>query len=113
MGESCGNGPCAAADNGDSHGQYDWCAERRLVTDDLYIVNRAKLEALIDKIFGGARLDIEVKDRFGQPVVPREWRLAPLFVINEAVERIRYGTIAGYVYDPKSATLTVAGDFGR
>jgi hypothetical protein len=28
------------------------------------------------------RLDIEIKDRFGQPVIPREWYLVPLFVIK-------------------------------
>lgn len=52
-----------------------------------------------------ARLDIEVKDRFGQPVVPREWFLVPLFVIDEAVERIKDGTITRYVYYPETAKL--------
>lgn len=33
-------------------------------------------------------MDTEIKDRFGKPVVPREWFLVPLFVVNEAVERI-------------------------
>jgi hypothetical protein len=41
-------------------------------------------------------------------VIPREWFLAPLFVINEAVERIRDGTITGYAYDPKAAALVNA-----
>jgi hypothetical protein len=35
--------------------------------------------------------------------VPREWFLVPLFVINEAVERIKDGSISGYRYDPDSA----------
>jgi hypothetical protein len=51
------------------------------------------------------RLDIEVKDRFGQPVIPREWFLVPLFVVNEAVDRIKDGTITGCIYDPKTASL--------
>jgi superfamily II DNA or RNA helicase len=62
----------------------------------------------IHRIFGPARLDVEIKDRFGQPVVPREWFLVPLFVINEAIERIKNGTITGYTYDPKTASLTRA-----
>jgi hypothetical protein len=38
-------------------------------------------------------------------VIPREWFLVPLFAIDDAVERIRDGTITGYVYDPKAAAL--------
>ena len=51
------------------------------------------------------RLDIEIMDRFGHPVVPREWFLVPLFIIREAVERIKEGTIVDYLYDPKTASL--------
>jgi hypothetical protein len=38
-------------------------------------------------------------------VIPREWFLVPLFVVNEAVDRIRDGTITSYTYDPKAAAL--------
>jgi hypothetical protein len=79
----------------------------------LYNIGRAKLENLIHRIFEPARLDIEIKDRFGNPVVPREWFLVPLFVIDEAVERIRDGTITRCVYDPKAAALTSAGTLSR
>jgi hypothetical protein len=63
------------------------------------------LEKLIHRVFDPARLDVEIKDRFGQPIVPREWFLVPLFVIDEVVEKIRNGTIAKFRYDPKSASL--------
>jgi hypothetical protein len=76
-----------------------------VATYELYNVNRAKLENLIHRVFGPARLDVEIKDRFGQPVVPHEWFLVPLFVINQAVNRIKDGTITGYIYDPKAAAL--------
>jgi hypothetical protein len=68
-------------------------------------INRAKLENLIHRIFNPAQLDIEIKDRFGNPVIPLEWFLVPRFVIDEAVDRIRDGTITDYTYDPKTATL--------
>ncbi len=71
----------------------------------LYNINRTRLENLVHRIFEPARLEIEIKDRFGRPFVPREWFLVPLFAIKEAVERIKDRTIAGYVYDPKSAQL--------
>lgn len=77
-----------------------------VTTYKLFNINRVKLENLIHKVFGPARLNIEIMDRFGQPVTPREWFLVPLFVINEAVERIKDGTITQCVYDPATATLT-------
>lgn len=76
-----------------------------VATYELYNINRTKLENLIHRIFEPGRLEIEIMDRFGRPVVPREWFLVPLFVIKEAVERIKDGTIAGYRYDPKEAAL--------
>jgi hypothetical protein len=75
----------------------------------LYNVNRVKLENLIHRVFDPAQLDIEIKDRFGNPVKPREWFLVPLFVVDEAVERIKDGTITQYVYDPKAARLVKVG----
>ena len=84
-----------------------------VATYELYNVNRAKLETLIHKVFGAARLDVEIKDRFGQPIVPKEWFLAPLFAVDEAVSRIRDGTITGYVYDPKIAKLALASALDR
>ena len=76
-----------------------------VATYELFNINRTKLENLIHRIFEPARLEIEIMDRFGRPVVPREWFLVPLFVIKEAVERIKDGTISGYRYDPKGARL--------
>ena len=80
-----------------------------VATYELFNVNRAKLEAVIHRVFGSARLAVEVTDRFGQVVAPREWFLAPRFVIDEAVERIKDGSITGYVYDPARARLTRVG----
>ena len=76
-----------------------------VATYDLYNINQTKLENLIHKIFGSAQLNIQIADRFGRPVTPREWFLVPLFVIDEAVEKIRDGTISGFRYDPDSASL--------
>jgi hypothetical protein len=76
-----------------------------VATYELFNINRTRLENLIHRIFGPARLDVEIKDRFGQLVIPREWFLVPLFVIDGAIEKIRDGTITGYVYDPKTASL--------
>lgn len=76
-----------------------------VATYELYNINRTKLENLIHRIFEPARLDIEIMDRFGRPVTPREWFLVPMYAIKDAVEKIKDGTIAGYLYDPKHAKL--------
>lgn len=76
-----------------------------VTTYELFNINRVKLENLLHRIFEAARLDVEIKDRFGHPVTPREWFLVPLFAIDEAVERIRDGSIKGVAYNPESASL--------
>jgi hypothetical protein len=68
-------------------------------------VNRTKLENLFHRIFTAAQLDLTIPDRFGHPVRPHEWFLVPLHVIDEAVQRIRDGSITDVVYDPKNARL--------
>lgn len=68
-------------------------------------INRTKLEDLFHRIFSTAQLDLTIHDRFGHPVRPREWFLVPLHVIDEAVHRIRDGSIADVVYDSKTARL--------
>jgi hypothetical protein len=76
-----------------------------VATYELFNINRTKLENLIHRIFEPARYDVEIRDRFGRPVVPREWFMVPLFVIDEAVERIRDRSIVDFTYDPKAARL--------
>jgi T5orf172 domain len=79
-----------------------------IATYGLYNINRTKLENLIRRVFDRAQLDIEIRDRFGNLVRPREWFLVPLFVANEVVEHIKQGTITQYVYDPAAARLVRA-----
>lgn len=76
-----------------------------VATYKLHNLNRVKLENLFHRLFGAAQLDLTIEDRFGNPVKPREWFLVPLHVIDEAVQRIRDGSITNAVYDPKTARL--------
>lgn len=76
-----------------------------VATYELYNINRTKLEKLIHRFFERAQLDVQIKDRFGQPVVPREWFLVPLFVIDELVEKIKDGTIGECFYNVENAEL--------
>jgi hypothetical protein len=74
-----------------------------IATYKLHNINRVKMENLFHRIFSSAQIDISIDDRFGNPVKPREWFLVPLQVIDEAVQRVKDGTIADVVYDPKTA----------
>lgn len=76
-----------------------------VATYKLHNLNRTRLENIIHRIFSTAQIDVTIEDRFGQPVKPREWFLVPLHVIDEAVQRIRDGSIAQVTYDPKAAQL--------
>ena len=71
-------------------------------------INRTKMENVFHRIFAAAQLDLTIEDRFGNPVRPREWFLVPLPVIDEAVQRIRDGSITEVIYDPTSARLVAS-----
>lgn len=76
-----------------------------VATYKLHNLNRSKLENIFHRLFGAAQIDLTIPDRFGNPVKPREWFLVPLHVIDEAIERIRDGTIVDVSYDLADATL--------
>lgn len=76
-----------------------------VATYKLANIKRHKLESLIQSFFKNAKLDFDIKDRFGKPVNPKEWFLVPIFIIDEVVEKIKDGTIEDYYYDVKSASL--------
>lgn len=78
-----------------------------VATYELYNIKRSRLENIIHRVFEAAKLDIEIKDRFGNPVSPREWFLVPLFIVDEVIDKIKDGTIGDYVYDVQNAVLTV------
>ena len=66
---------------------------------EVYNVNPHKLEQLIHQFFGNACLDIEVFDGEGKVHRPREWFIAPIAIIEEAIGLIENGQIIKYRYD--------------
>ncbi len=64
-----------------------------------YNVNPQKLELLLHQFFGKVCLEVDVFDKAGKRYTPREWFIAPLAVIEEAIELIISGEIVGYEYD--------------
>ncbi len=84
-----------------------------VATFKLSNINRKRLEALLHKFFGSARLDLELKDRFGGQVEPREWFLVPLPVIEEAIQKLKQGSIGNYRYDPATAQIVKLSSINR
>ncbi|HQS01556.1 MAG: hypothetical protein B7Y07_07925 [Halothiobacillus sp. 24-54-40] len=76
-----------------------------VATYKLHNINRTKLENIFHRVFGAAQINLVIKDRFGNSVKPKEWFLVPLPVIDEAVQRIREGSITDVIYDPGTARL--------
>jgi len=76
-----------------------------VATYKLANINRVKLEKIIHKFFGTAKLEIEIKDRFGKPVKAQEWFLVPIFIIDEMVGKIKDGSVSDYYYDIASASI--------
>lgn len=74
----------------------------------LHNLSRTKMENIFHRLFGAVQLNLTIEDRFGKPVKPREWFVVPLQVIDEAVGRIRDGTITQVVYDQTTASLSAA-----
>lgn len=68
-------------------------------------INRKRLEALLHKFFNPARLNVELNDRFGFEVTPREWFLVPLAVIEDAIQKLMAGNLGDYIYDPATARI--------
>jgi hypothetical protein len=74
-------------------------------TYTLYNIDKVKLEHLLHDFFADARLNIEITDRFGKKVKPREWFLLPIEVISEAISRLQDGSIIDYRFDLGSSQL--------
>ncbi len=64
-----------------------------------------KLEKLIHKVLRSAQLDLNIEDRFGKAVKPKEWFLVSIDVINQVIDHIRNGTVESVYYDVDQARL--------
>lgn len=64
-----------------------------------YNLNVHAFENLIHRFFAGSCLNIDVYDTYGRRLVPREWFVVPLPIIDEAINLLIKGTIVNYRYD--------------
>jgi len=70
-----------------------------------YNMKPQKFEQLIHIFFGKSCLEVDVFDEKGKRHSPREWFIAPLEVIEQAVDLIINGKVVSYKYDPENMTI--------
>jgi hypothetical protein len=70
-----------------------------------YNMNAQKLEQLLHNFFGKACLNIDIYDENKQRHAPREWFVAPLGIIEQAIELIISGDVIKYKYDHENFTI--------
>lgn len=74
-------------------------------TYQCYNINPQKLEQLLHTFFGKACLNVDIFDKNGHRHTPREWFIAPLPIIESAIEMIISGEILKYKYDMKNQEI--------
>ena len=62
-------------------------------------MNTQKFEQLLHNFFGASCLNIDIFDENGRRHMPQEWFIAPLHVIDQAIEMIITEEIIHYKYD--------------
>ena len=68
-------------------------------------MNPQKLEQLLHNFFGNSCLELDVFDEKGKRHTPREWFIAPMEVIEQAIELIINGKIVNYKFDAGNMTI--------
>ncbi|MDX8377106.1 MAG: GIY-YIG nuclease family protein [Mariprofundales bacterium] len=68
-------------------------------------MNPQKLEQLLHNFFGNSCLELDVFDNKGKRHTPREWFIAPLEVIEQAIALIINGKIVNYKFDAENMLI--------
>ena len=85
--------------NAKNEATYLYADVEEVATYRCYNLNANKLENLLHKVFGHTCLDIDLFDKNGQRITPREWFVVPLNVINEVIPMLENKSILNYEYD--------------
>jgi len=68
-------------------------------------MNTQKFEQLLHNFFGASCLNIDIFDEKGRRHMPQEWFIAPIHVIDQAIEMIITEEIIHYKYDVEQETI--------
>ena len=76
-----------------------------VATFKCFNLNPQKLESLLHTFFGSSCLNLDIFDNNKKRHTPREWFIAPFFVVENAIELIIAGKIINYKYDPENEVI--------
>lgn len=62
-------------------------------------------ESLIHRFFAHHCLNVDIYDKDGKRLTPREWFIVPLPIINEAINMLLNGSIINYVFDSQTQKI--------
>lgn len=71
----------------------------------LYNMKLQATEKLLHAFFREAQADIQIPDRFGNMVKPKEWFFLPLELIKQVADLIRNNKISDYQYDATNVKI--------
>ncbi len=77
-----------------------------VLTVRCYNLSVEQFESSIHQFFNESNVQFEIKDSSGKTHYPREWFVAPLDIIEEAIGYIVDGTIGNYRYNPTLGVIT-------
>ena len=78
---------------------YLMASVKIVTTFKCFNMNPQKLEQLLHNFFGLSCLNVDVFDNEGRRHIPREWFIAPLEIIEQAIHFVLSGEIVHYRYD--------------
>lgn len=95
--------------NASSEATYLYADVDLVASYNAYNLNSKVLENLLHRFFSEACLDIDLYDKHGNRYNPREWFVAPLPIVDEAIELLINGTITQYRYDMVEEEIVLNG----
>ena len=85
--------------NAKNEATYLFADVKKIATYAVFNRNADKLESLLHRFFANACLNIDLFDKKGQRITPREWFVVPFEIIEEAINLILNESIVNYEYD--------------
>jgi hypothetical protein len=85
--------------NAKNEATYLYADVKKIATYNVYNRNADKLESLLHRFFANACLNVDLFDKKGQRITPREWFIVPFEIIEEAINLILNESIVNYEYD--------------
>ncbi|MFA7091817.1 MAG: GIY-YIG nuclease family protein [Arcobacteraceae bacterium] len=93
--------------NAKNEATYLFADVKKIATYQVYNRNADKLENLIHRFFAETCLNVDLFDKKGQRIMPREWFAVPFEVIEEVIELIVNETIVNYEYDVMNKKIKI------